>query len=317
MEQKVKAMETIYNATFDRTLVYVLMKCGKVHDVEDILQDTYTELVQVLMEKGSEYIRVPEDFVMQLAKSKVYRYYSEKEREKACVFVEDFEVLEQEGLNGAVNSGQDVEWEDALINKLTAEEAMEYIAGKDELTKEIFYQHYFEDKTLKEIAKKCGVKEATVKNRLYRTLKELSGIKKLLCILAIILFAALLAKPIYSWAEDMISQLLKFLRKEGTTETILLGDAYRTYSSLIDSGVLPEDIHININGKDYTIDDLEQIWISNPWLEELDWDNSVITDSPSGENVNHYDIYLEQDMSTKGEESNNYQEIEVNPTIVP
>ncbi len=310
MKQKGKMMEEIYNATFDRTLVYVLMKCGKVHDVEDILQDTYTELLQVLSEKGPEYIRVPEDFVRQLAKSKVYRYYSEKEREKACVFLEDYEASEQEGM-------QDTEWEDALINKLTAQEAMEYISEKDELTKEIFYQHYFEDKTLKEIAEKCGVKEATVKNRLYRTLKELSGIKKLLCILAIILFAALLAKPVYSWAEDMISQLLKFLKKEGTTETILLGDAYRTYRSLIDDGVLPEDICININGKEYTIDDLEQIWESNPWLEELDWDNSVVTDSSSEGNVNHFDIYLEQDLSTKGTESEKYQEMEVNPTITP
>lgn len=310
MKQKGKMMEEIYNATFDRTLVYVLMKCGKVHDVEDILQDTYTELLQVLSEKGPEYIRVPEDFVRQLAKSKVYRYYSEKEREKACVFLEDYEASEQEGM-------QDTEWEDALINKLTAQEAMEYISEKDELTKEIFYQHYFEDKTLKEIAENCGVKEATVKNRLYRTLKELSGIKKLLCILAIILFAALLVKPVYSWAEDMISQLFRFLTKEDTMETIILGDAYRTYRSLIDDGVLPADIHININGKEYTIDDLEQIWESNPWLEELDWDNSVVTDSSSEGNVNHFDIYLEQDLSTKGTESEKYQEMEVNPTITP
>lgn len=310
MKQKGKMMEEIYNATFDRTLVYVLMKCGKVHDVEDILQDTYTELLQVLSEKGPEYIRVPEDFVRQLAKSKVYRYYSEKEREKACVFLEDYEASEQEGM-------QDTEWEDALINKLTAQEAMEYISEKDELTKEIFYQHYFEDKTLKEIAENCGVKEATVKNRLYRTLKELSGIKKLLCILAIILFAALLVKPVYSWAEDMISQLFRFLTKEDTMETIILGDAYRTYRSLIDDGVLPADIHININGKEYTIDDLEQIWESNPWLEELDWDNSVVTDSSSEGNVNHFDIYLEQDLSTKGTESEKYQKMEVIPTITP
>ena len=127
----------------------------------------------------------------------------------------------------------------------------------------------------------------------------------------------LLAKPVYSWAEDVISQLLRFLRKEGTTETILLGDAYRTYRSLIDDGVLPEDICININGKEYTIDDLEQIWESNPWLEELDWDNSVVTDSSSEGNVNHFDIYLEQDLSTKGTESEKYQEMEVNPTITP
>lgn len=312
-------MEEIYNATFDRTIVYVIMKCGKVNDVEDIVQDTYTELLQVLLEKGTEYIRVPEDFVMQLAKSKVYHYYSEKERERACVFVEDYEILEQEDMPGTVNIGQDVEWEESLINKLTAQEAMEYISGKDELTKEIFYQHYFEDKTLKEIAEKCGVKEATVKNRLYRTLKELSGLKKLLCILVIILFAALLAKPVYSWAEDMISRLRRSLTEEDTTNTVVLGNAYRTYKVLIANGTLPEDVCININGKDYSIADLEKVWISNPWLEGLNWDNCVINGELLEKNIRDYDIYLNQEMSgsKKLTEEDEEKSVKIKPTDIP
>lgn len=84
--------------------------------------------------------------MMRVAKSKVYQYYSEKERQMACNLAENVETLEQkaEKLSGTL-------WEDSLLDKLAAEEVKEYISSKDELTREVFYQHYFEEKTLKEI----------------------------------------------------------------------------------------------------------------------------------------------------------------------
>ena len=69
MESMVTTFEQIYHMTYNKVLYYILAKCGKVSEVEDILQETYAELYQVLTEKGSAYITVPEGFVMQLAKS--------------------------------------------------------------------------------------------------------------------------------------------------------------------------------------------------------------------------------------------------------
>ena len=176
MQKTENVFEEMYQATYEKALFFVLTKCGKVLEAEDILQETYAELFHVLAEKGENYITSPEGFVMQLAKSKIYRYYSEKERRKACVYVEDIELPEVDEMFGTAGV-RAVEWEDALLDKLTAGEVMEYLAGKDELTKEIFYQHYFAGKTLEEIAKSCGVKKSTVKNRLYRTLKELRALR--------------------------------------------------------------------------------------------------------------------------------------------
>lgn len=181
----------IYNDTYDKVLTYILAKCGKTADIQDILQETYTELYKTLLQKETGYIRYPEAFMLRLAKSKVYQYYSEKERQAACIYVDNTEFEVDEAVT------DNVAWEDNLIDKLTAGEVMEYIAGKDELTREIFYQHFFQDKTLKEIADAYGVKESTVKNRLYRTLKELKGMKRFAIIAAILLLAALLAKPVF------------------------------------------------------------------------------------------------------------------------
>lgn len=204
MENIREKFDTIYSDTYQKVLTYIFRKCGAVAETEDILQETYTELFYTLAQREEAYIRYPEGFVMQLAKSKVYQYYSEKERQIACTYVENAELLELKA--DAATTGN-ATWEDNLIDKLTADEVMEYIAGKDELTKEIFYQHFFQDKTIKEIAEKHGIKESTVKTRLYRTLKELKGIKRFALIAAILLLAALLAKPVYTWATDMIAQV--------------------------------------------------------------------------------------------------------------
>ncbi len=267
MEQIRKYFDQIYNETYDKTLAYILTKCGRKDVVEDILQEVYLELLKVLEQKKVHYIKSPEAFVLQLAKSKVYRYYSEQEQQKVCDYVEEPEE------SATFDTNRNATWEDVLIDQLTAKEVMEYLAEKDELTKEIFYQHFFEDKTIKEIAKVQGVKEFTVKNRLYRTLKELRGMKRFAIIAGILLLAALLAKPVYTLAEDLISQIKNFFSKESTSEYIGLGASYRKYKELIGQGALPKDVQININGKDYTFEQLEKIWVDNPWLEDLDWDS--------------------------------------------
>lgn len=203
----------IYDATYDRVLSYVFMKCGKIETVEDIMQEIYTEFFLVLLQKGINYIKKPESFIMQLAKSKVHQYYSEKERQKLYTYVDGLEMVEKEALlQGGRSDTQELE--DYLVDYLTAQEVMEYISCKDELTKEIFYQHYFKDITLKEIAENCGVKESTVKNRLYRTLKELHKMKLLICIILLLLLTCLLVKPAYSFAQDIFSQIKSFFTGE-------------------------------------------------------------------------------------------------------
>lgn len=259
MEQIRKYFNQIYNETYDETLAYVLTKCGRKDVVEDILQEVYLELLKVLEQKKVNYIKSPEAFVLQLAKSKVYRYYSEREQQAVCNYVEELEE------SAVFDVDWSATWEDVLIDQLTAKEVMEYLAEKDELTKEIFYQHFFENKTIKEIAEVQGVKEFTVKNRLYRTLKELKGMKRFAIIAGILLLAALLAKPVYTLAEDVISQIRR------NSQIVDLGASYRHFKNLIEQGKLPADIKININGKTYTFEQLEKIWLENPWLENLDW----------------------------------------------
>lgn len=288
----VTAFEQIYNATYDKVSFYVLTKCGKIPAVEDILQEIYAELFQVLEDKGDAYIVIPEAFVMQLAKSKIYRFYSDRERWRACRYVE---VTEAESAGEKVYTAQEDDWQDALVNKLTAEEVMAYLAEKDELTREIFYQHYFQDKTLKEIAKSIGMKETTVKKRLYRTLQELRGMKRFAMIIAILLLAALLAKPVYTWAEEIVYSIKNYLA-EDIADIILCGAFYKKYKVLVDNGTVSENVCININDVEYSFADLEKIWKENPWLTKLNWNGDESAEEMEKEGDFSYievDSYLE------------------------
>lgn len=289
MEQIRKYFDQIYNETYDKTIAYILTKCGRKDVVEDILQEVYLELLKVLEQKKVHYIKSPEAFVLQLAKSKVYRYYSEREQQMVGAYVEELEE------SAMFDANRNAAWEDVLIDQLTAKEVMEYLTEQDELTKEIFYQHFFENKTIKEIAKVQGVKEFTVKNRLYRTLKELKGMKRFAIIAGILLLAALLAKPMYTLAEDVISKVKRFFSEESNGKIIILGSIYREHKELIEQGVVSADISFNIDGEVYTMDELEQVWISNPWLEELKWDNPDVKARKESEDVTHYYININQD----------------------
>ena len=253
------------------------------------MQEVYLELLKVLEQKKVHYIKSPEAFVLQLAKSKVYRYYSEREQQMVGAYVEELEE------SAMFDANRNAAWEDVLIDQLTAKEVMEYLTEQDELTKEIFYQHFFENKTIKEIAKVQGVKEFTVKNRLYRTLKELKGMKRFAIIAGILLLAALLAKPMYTLAEDVISKVKRFFSEESNGKIIILGSIYREHKELIEQGVVSADISFNIDGEVYTMDELEQVWISNPWLEELKWDNPDVKARKESEDVTHYYININQD----------------------
>lgn len=48
-----KDFETIYEETYNRTLKYIVCKCSNIEDVNDLIQDTYTELYSMLKKRNN------------------------------------------------------------------------------------------------------------------------------------------------------------------------------------------------------------------------------------------------------------------------
>ena len=60
-----------------------------------------------------------------------------------------------------------------MIKKQSTKELLLYIKQKDLITAKVFYLYYTLDMKLSDIATELNITESNVKNRLYRTIKEL------------------------------------------------------------------------------------------------------------------------------------------------
>lgn len=160
----------LYASTNQKVLAYIIVKCGKTEDVADIFQETYTEVVKIIKKHGISYFKQPDALVMQIAKRKIFRHYKLKEKLRGIEEMNYYNILSADENDIAV---QQTSFDDIAISKETVQSVFTYLSAKDELTKKIFYLYYYMDKNISEIALLFSVKESTIKNRLYRTLREL------------------------------------------------------------------------------------------------------------------------------------------------
>lgn len=160
--------QELYDATHEKVLAYIIVKCGNTEDIADIFQETYMEIVSVIRKRGTAYMKNPDAFVMQIAKRKVYQHY--KLLERLHDTIEKYRVEENDSESSPVEM---VSLEETIMTRITVDMAIEYLEQKDELTRKIFYLYYYMEQTIREISELFLIKESTVKNKLYRTLKEL------------------------------------------------------------------------------------------------------------------------------------------------
>jgi len=162
--------DEIYDATYRGALGFITSKCRCIADVNDIFQETYMELYRVLTLRGVAYIQHEAAFVRKLARQKLALHYSAAQRLRMFV-----------SLQGKNDDGDEVpqDWEgdfltaDFSVNLVLLETARQYITEKPVSVQKIFYLTYEAGFTLAEVAAALDMNESNVKNKLYRTLKEL------------------------------------------------------------------------------------------------------------------------------------------------
>ncbi len=161
-----KKFEQIYGETYKNVLQYVISKCGNINDVEDIIQETYLEIYKVLKER--KIILKHEAFAIAVAKKKIIKYINEK---KKVNNISIFQENEEKEFIIDLDSGINIEIE--YINKDNIDVIWKYIKATDSNTAKIFYLHFIKEKTFKEISEELNIKEATIKSKLYRMLKNI------------------------------------------------------------------------------------------------------------------------------------------------
>jgi len=166
----------IYDSTHKVVLAYITAKCKATADISDIFQNTYMELYQVLCKRGMSYVTDESGLVFRIAKRKLARHYSILKRLQNTVPISSENDNEESGFELSDIDLNSLLMEDIAVNQVLLDNAKEFIKQKPEDIKKIFYLFYETGQTIPEIAKLLSISQSGVKNKLYRTIKELRKI---------------------------------------------------------------------------------------------------------------------------------------------
>jgi RNA polymerase sigma-70 factor (ECF subfamily) len=165
--------DQIYNQTYKKILHYVTARCGNPSDISDILQEIYAELYRVLVRRGTSYINLPEAFVMQLAKSKVYRHYSIGEKIKNILPFSTMDWKQVEGVTEVIEPvDEEPELDDIVADRILLRQIADFIKTKPDDVQRIFYLYYVLEQSSVQIALDLHLNESTVKSKIHRTVHE-------------------------------------------------------------------------------------------------------------------------------------------------
>lgn len=154
--------ESFYNTTYKNVLRYTICHCSNLDDVNDIIQDIYTELYQKISKKKL-ILKNSEAYVIGIARKKIKGHYSFNQKNSMYEINEEIDDF----------SESTVDIESNLITKDNVEQVWKYLRKKNEITAKIFYLFFVMDLSIKTIANDMKMTESNVKNYLYRTQKEL------------------------------------------------------------------------------------------------------------------------------------------------
>ena len=166
---------SIYDSTHKKVLGYITSKCGRIDDIRDIFQDTYMELYAVMARRGADYIKNKDAFVVRLAKNKIFRYYLLQNRSKTEYRTSIFENENGDELEIDIAEIA-LSTEEIVCEKETINEVIDLLRSKPDIVRKIFYLFYYLDLTIPQIAKQLSLSESDVKNKLYRTIKEIRNL---------------------------------------------------------------------------------------------------------------------------------------------
>lgn len=166
MKVQIEKFEKIYNDTYNKTLKYIVIKCSNIEDINDIMQDTYLELLNKMKRNKLEKVENIDNYIIGIATNIIKRHYTKKKKENIISYDDEDNITE-------LLIQDDFNLEESIITKYNIDKVWDYIKNKELITIKIFYLYFGLGLKISEIAQELGVGESNIKNKIYRTLKEL------------------------------------------------------------------------------------------------------------------------------------------------
>ena len=161
----------IYDKTHLDLLKYVVIKCHNINDTNDIMQETYLELWNILNKKELSDINI-KSYLIGIANNKIKKHYTLLQKFKTISLFgindKDRELIEslEDGMN--IN--------EIIIQKDNWNTIWKFIKSKkNQDIPKVFYLYYKLELSIKEISKELQRSESYIKHLIYRTLQELQN----------------------------------------------------------------------------------------------------------------------------------------------
>ncbi len=162
-QETLKQFDLLYENTYFDVSKYVVCKCSKPDDVEDILQNIYLSVFKAITSKSD----ITKTYIMGIARHKINDYYRFKYKEKIISLFsskDDFEAINE------IQS--DIDIEASLLDKYDTDFVWEYLKSKKVIIFKVFYLYFNLEMSIKEISKCLNLTESNVKHYLYRTIRR-------------------------------------------------------------------------------------------------------------------------------------------------
>jgi len=162
-----------FNEIYDKThldlLKYVIIKCHNINDTQDIMQEIYLELWNILSKKELSDINI-KSYLIGIANNKIKKHYTLLQKLKTTSLFEpnekDIELID------TIEDAMDIN--DLIIKEDYWNTIWEYIKKKkNQDIPKVFYLYYKLELSIKEISTELKTSESYIKHLIYRTLQEL------------------------------------------------------------------------------------------------------------------------------------------------
>lgn len=159
--------ENIYKKTYSNTLRFIVINCYNINELNDIIQDTYIEFYKLMKRNKKINTENIEAFICGIAKNIIKRHYSKNKK-----------IVHFQNINDDIRTEipDEFDLEENFINKENIEQIWDYVKNKDYITSKIFYLYFGLGEKISDIAKELKISESNVKNKIYRTIKELKKV---------------------------------------------------------------------------------------------------------------------------------------------
>lgn len=162
----------IYDNTYENITNFVIKKCDDISSIQDITQEIYSEIYEILLNKGIEYINDYYKFTYHIAKKKIFKHYSIKLKIKNVIAFN-----RENGLDYDANFVEDIQdmndYEEIYLERYNLSDVLNEIKGLEKITQKIIILYYLKDMKIKDIAVQLNLSENTVKTKLYRNINKL------------------------------------------------------------------------------------------------------------------------------------------------